>query len=161
MDILTRADGKKFDKVRLIGSGSNEIVPFDRAFSMAEDNGLDLVCVSEDSDPPVVRIQDYKKLEFEKKKARKAQRAKTKSSELKEVQLRINISDHDLETKLTNVRKFLERGDKVKLSVRLKGRERSNPERARELLERVAGMVQCKVSQERGPATMAILEPEK
>ena len=158
MDILTRANARSLPRVRLVGEGSNEIVPTDLALRQAEDAGLDLVVVGDKSDPPVVRIQDFKKLEYEKKKARKTN---TKTSELKEIQLKVNISDHDLETKVSAIKRFLERGDKVKLTVRLKGRERENPERAKQLIARVAEKVECKLSSVPGPMSIAILEPLK
>lgn len=158
MDVLTRALARSFPKVRLVGEGSNEIVPTEFALRQADEQGLDLVIVSDKSDPPVVRIQDFKKLEYEKKKAKKKQ---APSSELKEIQLKVNISDHDLETKISAMRRFLERGDKVKVTVRLKGRERESPQRAQELINRVSKAVECRVSRLPGPMTIAILEPTK
>ncbi len=155
MDIFTRAMARAVPKVRLIAEGINEIVPSDSAIRQAEELGLDLVIVSDKSDPPVVRIQDAKKLEYEKKKAKQKQ---MRTSELKEIQLKVNISDHDLQTKISAVKRFLERGDKVKLSVRLKGRERETPERATQLIQRVSEAVPCKVSRLPGPMTIAILE---
>lgn len=157
MDIMTRALARTYPKVRLVGEGSNEIVNTDFALQQAEEAGLDLVVVSDKSDPPVVRIQDYKKLEYERKKARQN---KTKSSELKEIQLKVNISDHDLQTKINNINKFIERGDKVKVTVRLKGRERDTPERAHQLVARVTeAVIPCKVSKVPGPIAIALLEP--
>lgn len=158
MDVLTRALARSFPRVRLVGEGSNEIVPTEMALRQADEQGLDLVIVSDKSDPPVVRIQDFKKLEYEKKKAKKKQAT---SSELKEIQLKVNISDHDLETKINAIKRFLERGDKVKVTVRLKGRERESPQRAQELINRVSGAVECRVSRLPGPMTIAILEPAK
>lgn len=158
MQTLTRSMAKQIPQVRLVGEGQNEIVGVEDALSRAEDEGLDLVIVSENSDPPVVRIQDYKKLEYERKKSRQS---KTKTSELKEIQLKVNISDHDLMTKMKNIKRFLERGDKVKLMVRLKGRERESPERAQKLIQRVADEMDCKVSKLPGPMNIAILEAEK
>lgn len=158
MDVFTRAMARQVPRVRLVGEGSNEIVPTEMAIRQAEEAGLDLVIVSDKSDPPVVRIQDYKKLEYEKKKAKQKQ---TRTSELKEIQLKVNISDHDLETKISAIKRFLERGDKVKLSVRLKGRERETPERATALIQRVSTSVNCKVSRLPGPMTIAILESDK
>ena len=155
MDVFTRAMARQVPRVRLVGEGSNEVVPTEFAIRQAEEQGLDLVIVSDKSDPPVVRIQDFKKLEYEKKKAKAKQ---ARSSELKEIQLKVNISDHDLQTKINAIKKFLERGDKVKLSVRLKGRERETPERASALLKKVSESVECKVSRIPGPMTIAILE---
>lgn len=158
MDIFTRAMARSVPRVRLIAEGTNEIVSADLALRQADDLGLDLVIVSDKSDPPVVRIQDYKKIEYEKKKAKQG---KTKTSELKEIQLKVNISDHDLQTKISAIKRFLERGDKVKLMVRLKGRERESPERAQHLIQKVQESVQCKMSKVPGPMNIAILEANK
>lgn len=158
LEIISRASAHKLNKVRMVGDGVNEIIHINEAFGRAEDLGLDLVLVSSDARPPVVRIQDFKKIEYEKKKAKKANR---QTSMLKEIQFKINISDHDLMTKISKIDKFLKRGDKVKVSVRLKGRERENPERAHDLIERVASEVDCKVNKIGGPVAMAILEPNK
>lgn len=155
MDVFTRAMARQVPRVRLVGPDSNEVVPTEMAIRQAEEQGLDLVIVSDKSDPPVVRIQDFKKLEYEKKKARAKQ---SRTSELKEIQLKVNISDHDLQTKINAIKKFLERGDKVKISVRLKGRERESPERASALIKKVSESVECKVSRLPGPMTIAILE---
>ena len=161
MHILDRENSRNVKQVRLVGEGGNTVVPIADAFRQAEDAGLDLVCVSDNSEPWVVRIQDFKKLEYERKKAKQVAKAKSKSSELKEIQLKVNISDHDLEVKLNRIRKFLDRGDKVKLVVRLKGRERQSPERAKELIDRVVGQVECRVSKLPGPMAITILEPPK
>ena len=158
MEILSRASAHKLSQVRMVGEGGNEIIHISEAFGRAEDQGLDLVLVSMDSSPPVVRIQDFKKLEYEKKKARKASK---QTSCLKEVQFRVNISDHDLQTKVSRIEKFLERGDKVKIMVRLKGRERESPERAHQLIDRVAEAVDCRVNKLPGPIAIAIFEPQK
>lgn len=160
MEILEKADLRKFGEVRLVGEAENEIVSIMDAWNRAEEDGLNLVLVSDKSTPPVVRIQDFRKLEYERKKAKKAQK-KTSTSSLKEIQFKINISDHDLETKVNKAKKFLEKGDKVKVVVRLKGRERDNPQRAWELIDRVATMLPCKVTKGSGPLAMATLEAEK
>ena len=146
-------------EVRLVGEGQNQIVPAIEAWQQADDQGLDLVLVSaEDAVPPVVRIQDFKKLQYEKKKKQKQNRNKT---ELKEIQLKANISDHDLQTKVNNIDRFLERGDKVKIIVRLKGRERDNPQRAHALIDKVMESVKVahKFNKLPGPIATAILEP--
>lgn len=156
MEVLTRAMARNVPRVRLVFEGTNEIVPIEFALRQADEAGLDLVVVSDKSDPPVVRIQDFKKLEYERKKAKKKQAATT---ELKEIQLKVNIADHDLETKVSAIKRFLERGDKVKVVVKLKGRERDTPERAQQLINRVSEMVECKMTRLPGPFTMAILEP--
>jgi translation initiation factor IF-3 len=159
LEILDRIAAQKFGQVRMVGDGVNELLHILDALRRAEDLGLDLVLVSTDSRPPVVRIQDFKKLEYEKKKARKT--SKAVSSALKEIQLKINISEHDLQTKINKVKEFLERGDKVKLSLRLKGREKESPERARQLLEKVGASVDCKATLLPGQVGFMILEPTK
>ena len=157
MEILTRPKARSYREVRLVHAGKTEIVPVDRAFELADDEGLDLILVSDTSTPPVVRVDDFKKIQYEKKKSRKAVR----SSDLKEIQLKVNMSDHDLTTKIAAIVRFLERGDKVKVSVRLKGRERETPQRATELIARVLGVVPCKSSRLPGPIPIVILEPAK
>ena len=163
MEIISRAQGLKLGpEVRLVSDkGGNEIVKIEAVFDKAEEDGMDVVCVSDESKPAVVRIQDFRKLEYERNKQRKAQKAKNRAQELKEIQFKVNISDHDLQTKTNNIRRFLERGDKVKILVRLKGRERENPARAQELIKRVSDSLDCKVSRVPGPMSVAILEPEK
>lgn len=160
MEVLTRSSGRFIREVRLVGEGGNEIVSFDEALRRADDAGLDLVLVSDPSakPPPVVRIQDFKKIQYEQKKAKSKH---IKSAELKEIQLKVNISDHDLGTKIGAIERFLERGDKVKVTVRLKGRERETPERADQLLKKVFEKVPCKVNMLGGPIAGALLEPEK
>ncbi len=158
MEILNRVSARKLNQVRMVGEGVNEVISIMDALKRAEEIGLDLVLVSGDAKPPVVRIQDFKKIEYEKKKAKKANKS---SSSLKEIQFKINISEHDLNTKISKIDKFLKRGDKVKISVRLKGRERETPERAFNLLERVEKAVECKVTKVGGPIAMSILEPVK
>jgi translation initiation factor IF-3 len=157
LQVINRAAARNYTKVRLVGNDSNEIVSVLEALSRAEEAGLDLVMISDKGDFPVMRVQDFKKVQYELKKAKKKQIVQ----ELKEIQLKLNIADHDFQTKLNAIDKFLDRGDKVKVVVRLKGRERENPERARQLLDRVISSVKCKPNYVPGPITMAILEPTK
>lgn len=155
MQVITRALARNFNKLRLVSDAGNEIISAIDALNRAEDLGLDLCLISDKGDVPVARIQDFKKIQYELKKAKKKQLVQ----ELKEVQLKLNIADHDFQTKQSAVEKFLVRGDKVKVVVRLRGRERENPERARTLLERMISSVKCKANYVPGPITMAILEP--
>lgn len=157
MQVINRVAARNYTKVRLVGEETNEIVSVLEALSRAEEAGLDLVMISDKGDFPVMRVQDFKKVQYELKKAKKKQVVQ----ELKEIQLKLNIADHDFQTKINAIDKFLGRGDKVKVVVRLKGRERENPERARQLLDRVITNVKCKPNYVPGPITMAILEPIK
>lgn len=161
MEIIDRSFAEGNTQVRLVGQGTNKIVTMEEAFRIAETSGLDLVCVSDNTNPIVVKIEDFKKVEYERKKSRKAQKAKSRASVLKDIQLKVNISDHDLETKVNNIRKFLERGDKVRISIRLKGRERETPERATDLIKKIAEQVECKLTIIPGPRQLALLEPAK
>ena len=157
-EVLSRSDAMKLDKVRIVGEGLNKIIEAREAWMMAEKKGLDLALVSLEAQPPVVRIQDLKKIEYEKKKARKKSR---QTSVLKEVHLKVNISNHDLATKTAQIQKFIDRGDKVKVSVRLKGREREMPERAQELLDKLGLNLKAQMSVLSGPNKAALFEPEK
>lgn len=157
MQVINRAAARNYTKVRLVGDETNEIVSVLEALSRAEEAGLDLVMISDKGDFPVMRVQDFKKVQYELKKAKKKQIVQ----ELKEIQLKLNIADHDFQTKMNAIERFLGRGDKVKVVVRLKGRERENPERARALLDKVITGTKCKASHVPGPITMAILEPVK
>ncbi|MCX6118932.1 MAG: translation initiation factor IF-3 [Proteobacteria bacterium] len=155
MQVITRALARNFNKLRLVSEAGNEVVSVMDALARAEDLGLDLCLISDKGEVPVAKIQDFRKIQYELKKAKKKQIVQ----ELKEIQLKLNIADHDFQTKISAVEKFLSRGDKVKVVVRLKGRERENPERARVLLDRMITSVKCKASHVPGPMTMAILEP--
>lgn len=159
MKVLERADIRLMKEVRLVGEGRNDIVQAVEALRIAEEEGLNLVLVSApEAIPPVVRIEDFKKLQYEKKKKQKANR---QTSDLKEIQLKANITEHDLHTKVNAIDKFLTRGDKVKVVVRLKGRERDNPQRAHDLVDRVLSSLTApsKAHKIPGPIATAIIEP--
>lgn len=156
MEILTRATARRYPQVRLVLGKNNEIVPTEHAFTKAEEAGLDLVMVSDKSNPPVVRIQDFKKIQYEQKKSRQK---KTPTNLQKEMQFKLNISDHDMQTKINAIQRFLDRGNKVKVMIRLKGRERDSHDRVHELLNRVCEQIECKQSRLPGQATVVILEP--
>lgn len=143
---MTRASSVAFPKVRLVGEDTNEVLTIELALKLAYDQGLDLILVSDKSDPPVVKIQDYKKLLYEKKKEKQKQR-QSHQPEVKEIQLKPNITDHDLGTKINAMKRFLQRGDKVKLSLRLKGRERElMQDKVEVLVQKVIDALGCKAS---------------
>jgi translation initiation factor IF-3 len=104
----------------------------DQGRRAAKERGLDLVEVSPNARPPVCRIMDYGKFKYERKKQRQA--TKSSSASLKTVQLRPKTDDHDLKTKLDRARTFLEKGDRVRIVMRMRGRERGYPERWVEML---------------------------
>lgn len=105
---------------------------------MAIDANLDLVNVAPQAKPPVCRIMDYGKFRYEQQKKEKEARKNQKIVDLKEVWFRANIDEHDYQTKMRNVIKFLKEGDKVKCSVRFRGREIAHANIGQKILERVA-----------------------
>ena len=105
---------------------------------MAEEAGLDLVEISPNANPPVCKIMDYGKFKYETQKKEAEARKKQKIIEIKEIKFRPNTDDHDYGVKMRSVFKFLENGDKVKITLRFRGREMAHQELGRQLLERVS-----------------------
>ena len=105
---------------------------------MAEDVGLDLVEISPNASPPVCKIMDFGKYKYEQQKRESEARKKQKIIEVKEIKFRPGTDIHDYGVKMRSVFKFLENGDKVKITMRFRGREMAHQELGRELLERVA-----------------------
>ena len=105
---------------------------------MAEDAGLDLVEISPNANPPVCKIMDYGKYKYEQQKRESEARKKQKVIEVKEIKFRPGTDTHDYEVKMRSVLKFLQNGDKVKITLRFRGREMAHQDLGRELLERVA-----------------------
>lgn len=112
------------------------------ALQKAEDNGLDLVEMSPQADPPVAKLVDWGKYQYEKTKQEQKARRKSKAQEMKQIRLGLKIGDHDLAVKTKQIRQFLEKGHKVKLTVRFRGREITHEELGHELLQRVAESLQ-------------------
>jgi len=108
------------------------------ALELAASKDMDLVCMDEKADPVVCRIMDYGKYKYERQRNERESRKKQTVVTLKEVRLSANIEDHDFNTKLKNARKFLEKGDKVKASVRFRGREIANTKFGLAVLNRFA-----------------------
>lgn len=109
-----------------------------RAMQIAEEAGLDLVEISPNATPPVCKVMDFGKFKYEQQKRESEARKKQKTIEVKEVKFRPNTDVHDYEVKMRNVVRFLESGDKVKVTLRFRGREMAHQNLGRELLERVA-----------------------
>lgn len=107
------------------------------ALARAREAGLDLVEVSPNADPPVCKIMDYGKYIFQKNKAQQANRKRQKQIQVKEIKFRPNTEKADYEVKIRRLRSFLEEGDKIKATVRFRGREMAHQELGLELLERV------------------------
>ncbi|ASA19647.1 translation initiation factor IF-3 [Paenibacillus donghaensis] len=130
-------------EVRLVGAEGEQIgiKPIREALQMAIDLNLDLVNVAPQAKPPVCRIMDYGKFRYETQKKDKEARKNQKIVDIKEVWFRANIEEHDYQTKFRNVIKFLGEGDKVKCSVRFRGREITHASIGQKILERVKNEV--------------------
>ncbi|MCO8145539.1 translation initiation factor IF-3 [Rhodovulum tesquicola] len=127
-------------EIRLIGAEGENIgvVTPERGMALAEEAGLDLVEISPTATPPVCKIMDFGKFKYESQKRESEARKKQKIIEIKEVKFRPNTDTHDYEVKMRSVMRFLENGDKVKVTLRFRGREMAHQNLGRELLERVA-----------------------
>lgn len=125
--------------VRLIAADGDNVGVVDRdtALRQADEAGLDLVEISPNADPPVAKILDYGKYKYEEQKKKNEARKKQKIIEVKEIKLRPNIDVHDYDVKMRNMKRFLEDGDKVKVTLRFRGREMAHMEIGHRLLNRV------------------------
>ena len=123
-------------KVRLIGPNNEQLGIFSsrEALVMAEEQNLDLVLISPNAEPPVCKIMNYGKFKFEQAKKLKEQRKAQKTVEIKEVQLSMTIEKHDIDVKAKHAQRFLSGGDKVKVSIRMKGRQQARPEMGIEVM---------------------------
>ncbi|GHU62401.1 translation initiation factor IF-3 [Clostridia bacterium] len=124
-------------EVRLIGQDGEQLgmMPSREALQKARDEGLDLVKIAPTAKPPVCKIVDYGKYKYELARKEKESKKKQKIIEVKEVRLSPNIDTNDLNTKINIARKFLEKGDKVKVTLRFRGRELAHMNRSRHILE--------------------------
>ena len=126
-------------KVLVIASDGEKlgVVDTDSALAMAEEEGLDLVEVSPNTSPPVCKILDYGKLKYQEQKKANEARKRQKTVDVKEIKMRPNIDTHDYEVKMRSVNKFLNEGDKVKVTMRFRGREMAHQNLGMELLHKV------------------------
>jgi translation initiation factor IF-3 len=129
-------DEIRVPEVRVVGLGENQdgIFPTHKALSKAQELEMDLVLITENANPPVCRIVDYKKFLFEKKKKEKELKAKTAKTVVKEIRFGPNTDDHDFEFKLNHARKFLQEGSKVRAYVHFRGRTIVHKDRGELLL---------------------------
>jgi translation initiation factor IF-3 len=129
--------------IRLISADGKQvgIVPLHEALNVSREVGLDLVEVAPNSDPPVCRVMDYGKFRYQAQKKAQEARKKSKGGQLKEIKLRPHTEEHDLSFKLKNLKKFLEKKNKVKVTVFFRGREMAFTEAGVEMLNHVAESV--------------------
>lgn len=154
-------------KVRVVGEELEaEVMTVEEALALAQEKEVDLVEISPNADPPVVRLVDYNKFLYEKKKRDKEQKAKSKQSEIKEIRFTPNTDDHDFEFKAKHAIKFLQDGDKVKCFVQFKGRGILFQDRGELLLLKFAekladyGVLESMPKME-GRRMLAIFSPKK
>ena len=126
-------------KVLVIGADGEKlgVVDTDSALAMAEEEGLDLVEVSPNVSPPVCKILDYGKLKYQEQKKASEARKRQKTIDVKEIKMRPNIDKHDYDVKMRSVTKFIGEGDKVKVTMRFRGREMAHQELGIQVLTRV------------------------
>jgi len=141
-------------QVRLIGADGEQlgVVPTFEALQIARERGLDLVEVAPTAAPPVCRLLDYGRFKYEQEKKDREARKNQKIVLMKEVRLRPKTDSHDLDTKAKAIERFIEEGDRVKVTLRFRGREMAHPGLGRQLLEELAERVKDIASYERMPA---------
>ena len=140
-EINTQINEEIRDKeLRVIGSDGQQlgIMSARDALNLAEQKNLDLVKIAPQANPPVCKIMDYGKYRFEQAKREKEAKKNQHTVEIKEVRLSLNIDTHDFNTKLNNALKFIKHGDKVKVSIRFRGREMGHPEIGYDTMKRFA-----------------------
>ena len=127
------------------------VVSLDEAMRTASDVGLDLVEISPQADPPVCKVLDFGKFKYEEQKKKNEARKKQRIIEIKEVKLRPGIDDHDYDVKMRSMVRFLDEGDKVKVTMRFRGREMAHQELGMEVLMRVKADLEEKSKVEQMP----------
>ena len=139
--------------MRLIGPNGEQlgVLPTARALAHAQDLGYDLVEIAPNAVPPVAKVLDFGKYRFEKQQEAKEAKKRQKSVTWKEVRVTPKIDDHDIETKIKSASKFLDEGDKLKITVRFRGRELAHPDRGRVLLMQIADKLKDHGTIERTP----------
>lgn len=152
-------------EVRVISEGGeNAVVPLSVALQMAEDKGLDLVEVSPNADPPVCRIMDFGKYQYDKQRRERKARKQQKVIEIKEIQLQVKTDDHHLSFKVRDARRWLADGMKVRVRVKFRGREIAHPEIGRARLDNIIEQLKDVATVEQPPnfegkSIMMLLSP--
>jgi len=134
----------RFPKIRVIDSDGGQlgVITPQEAIRVAEEQELDLVLVSDKADPPVCRIMDYGKYKFEQEKKAREAKKKQHTADVKEVKMRYKIEEHDYQVRVSQAKRFLEAGDKVKATITFRGREIQHSDLAEDLLKKMAGDLQ-------------------
>jgi len=139
--------------VRLVGPDGDQIGirSLADAIALAEEQSMDLVEIAPQAVPPVCRIMDWGKFRFEEQKKTQAQRKKQKQVQIKEIKFRPGTDDHDYDVKMRNLKRFIEEGNKVKVTLRFRGREMAHQELGRDLLKRIESDMTGEVTVEQFP----------
>ncbi|MBL37088.1 MAG: translation initiation factor IF-3 [Xanthomonadales bacterium] len=148
-----RNDDITASKVRVVGPEGDQIGirSLEDAIALAEEEGMDLVEIAPQAVPPVCRIMDWGKFRFEESKKSQAQKKKQKQIQVKEIKFRPGTDDHDYDVKMRNLRRFIDDGDKVKVTLRFRGREMAHQDLGRDLLKRVEADMEGEVTVEQFP----------
>jgi len=155
-------------EVRVIGDDNEQlgVMTSKEAYALAQERKLDLVKIAPNAKPPVCKIMDFGKFRYEQQKRDKEARKKQKSAQVKEIRLGLNIEKNDLETKAKNAIKFLQSGDKVKVSLRFKGREMGYTQQGFEVIKKFSATLEEVASLEapaklEGRSLVATYAPKK
>ena len=132
----------RFPQVRVIGEFNGQLMSSFEASKLAQEAGLDLILINENANPPVVRIEDYQKFIYDSEKREKESQKNVHKSQLKEISLSLTIADHDLGIKAKKALEFLEDGDKVKLSLLMRGRQNNMKENGELVMLKFAQLVE-------------------
>jgi translation initiation factor IF-3 len=132
----------RFPQVRVIGNYNGQIMSSFEAAKIAQEEGVDLILINENANPPVVRIEDYGKFLYDLEKREKEAQKNVHKVQMKEISLSLNIADHDLGVKAKKANEFLQNGDKVKLSLLMKGREMNMKDNGQIVLLKFAQLVE-------------------
>ncbi|MEN7973053.1 MAG: translation initiation factor IF-3 [Verrucomicrobiota bacterium] len=126
-------------EIRVAGPNGEQlgIMKTGEALRLSDQFGLDLVEISPTAKPPLCKIMDFGKYKYDQEKKKKEQKKHQVQTKLKEVKFRVNVGDHDYETKMRNLRKFIEHGDRVKISLMFRGRENAHRELGFEVMQRI------------------------
>ena len=143
------------ESIRLIDANGEQVgvVSVAEGIDLADEVGLDLVEVSPNASPPVCKILDYGKYKYEAQKKANEARKKQKTIDVKEIKMRPGIEEHDYQVKMRSVRKFLDNGDKVKMTIRFRGREMAHQDLGMRVLDRVRDELDEEVKIEQYPKT--------
>ncbi len=140
-------------EVRVINSDGKQlgVLPIEEALRLAQEEGLDLVEVAPNEKPPVCKIMDYGKFRYQQSKRSQEAKKKQKLIQVKEMKMRPKTEEHDYQFKVKHVRRFLEEGNKVKVTIMFRGREMDHTELGRKMLERIASDIEDISTMEQSP----------